>query len=819
MRVHTTDDAPYQQQDITADITLIFSTSKAEDILNAEAMKASFPHVRRAPVPEYMAYFPSKHQRVDSAGQVPPPFQLKPIVGTAVSSYWPYVNWVHFEAAALLINPEPTVSLEGVVVVLICDQDDDSRSGFDLELIELERRGAAAVLINSRINEIIGAPMRQFNATIPVYSIDKESSLWMQRVMTHKSAQDHQFRVDIKHKAHSTQNNGGHSCSDHTLNEELGFDAAIHGGVRHGFWKRGWAALDDDAACLVFTCTASQAEIRWLEHASTELNSSAIPVQNGINGFLTAHPHAGLTLSPNDGQYCIVNPRRNVVQRLSLQCSSGGGGGGGGAAAAGGATPEEAVARAGVPAPEPVMETFAGKVDESGNVDACDGASARFSSPTGIATLPDGTFVVVDQGNNTIRTVAAWPGDEVRTLVCTAAGPLGPDPAGEQATFEKLGTTGIQSQNSHNPAIAADHHGNVAVVDGGCVRIISGLGLHERADDGIIITTIAGERSVRGIVDGPAATARFLSVRSISALPGGGWLLCDGNVVRKISADHAMVSTVAGSANEEHICSKDGINGVDGIGHLARFNCPQAVAVDSAGHALVADGTLQHEVELAAHLINMPVCVPHLLCAADCVCMFAMRCSFFAGTASARTAINSMKALLSLRKIDLASGQVTTLQLIHIGYDKEDDGDGCWGGERGMKMKQDDCNLRKGTVHDMVIDTKGDVLLSTNNSFCGGSMIPNQLRGQLFSVRNTGVAPGYHPWKSIPKWSPTRQCHRTSPARTQVVVWTTLLIAAHFTQRIDSTLEDDVASSLPLLPIEMWHAIVGSYRAYELALL
>ena len=78
---------------------------------------------------------------------------------------------------------------------------------------------------------------------------------------------------------------------------------------------------------------------------------------------------------------------------------------------------------------------------------------------------------------------------------------------------------------------------------------------------------------------------------------------------------------------------------------------------------------------------------------------------------------------------------------------------------------------------------------------------------------------GHHPWKSIPKWSPTRQCHRTSPERTQKIVWTTMLIAAYFSLgRDDCTSEDRVTSSLPLLPIEMWHAILGSYRAYELAL-
>lgn len=648
--------------DISDEITLIFRGSKEEDMSNAEAIAEENSHANHLGfdetwVPDYMSSLPRNHQLVDSAGQAPPPLQPVPIVGTAVSNFWPNVKWSHFEAAPLLLNPDPTVALVGVVVVLTRDRDYTS-PGFDEEddtfaiLLELQRRGAAAVLISHFTHSkprkaaeplwaskhgcdayaaaVVDSPddddYPNLRLTMPVYSIDTISALWLQKAMTHISVRDRQFRVDIKHKAHSPQNNGNNGCDGNALEEGMPLGAAVHGGVRHGFWKRVWTGAGS-AAHLVFTCTTSQAELRWLEQASTELNSSAIAVQNGPNGYIrTAHPHAGLTLSPNDGQYCIVNPRRSVVQRLSLQHhgrdGSGGnddsGGvdgvsGGGGAAADAAATPE---AVAGMGVPPPVMETVAGKVDESGNVDDCNGLSARFSSPTGIATLPDGSFVVVDQGNNTVRTVAAWPGDEVRTLVCTAAGPLGPDVAGERATFEKLGTTGVRSQSDHNPAIAADHNGNVAIVDGGCIRIISGIGVDGSAAAAAAettITTIARERAVRGIVDGPAATARFLSVRSIAALPGGGWLLCDGNVVRKISADHSMVSTVAGSANLSKPSSTSfeqgfalpACCGVDGVGKSARFNCPQAVAVDTAGHALVADGTsqrgLKHQPQPCRH--------------------------------------------------------------------------------------------------------------------------------------------------------------------------------------------------------------------------
>lgn len=129
-----------------------------------------------------------------------------------------------------------------------------------------------------------------------------------------------------------------------------------------------------------------------------------------------------------------------------------------------------------------------------------------------------------------------------------------------------------------------------------------------------------------------------------------------------------------------------------------------------------------------------------LLCLFVCDALFILR----AGTVDARTAKQSIKALLSLRKIDLATGQVTTIQLKHVGYDpdpysRDDDVDDM--GDY-FKAQAEAKLIRQGTVHDMVIDGEGDVLLSTNISFCGGSMFPNLLLGHLFTVRNTGLAPG-----------------------------------------------------------------------------
>ena len=100
------------------------------------------------------------------------------------------------------------------------------------------------------------------------------------------------------------------------------------------------------------------------------------------------------------------------------------------------------------------------------------------------------------------------------------------------------------------------------------------------------VSTVAGGAGLPGFADGPASTARFRDPAGIAAAPDGVIYVADaGNnrirVVRSgsISVPPA-VSTLAG----------DGTAGfADGPGASARFNSPQAVAIDPGGAVFIAD--------------------------------------------------------------------------------------------------------------------------------------------------------------------------------------------------------------------------------------
>ncbi|HUJ44661.1 MAG TPA: NHL repeat-containing protein [Opitutaceae bacterium] len=94
-------------------------------------------------------------------------------------------------------------------------------------------------------------------------------------------------------------------------------------------------------------------------------------------------------------------------------------------------------------------------------------------------------------------------------------------------------------------------------------------------------TTLAGLSSI-GNDDGPASAARFSSPHGVTVDAAGNLFVADkGNhTIRKITPD-GVVSTIAGKA---------GYSGsADGIGEVARFNQPFAIAVDTARNLYVAD--------------------------------------------------------------------------------------------------------------------------------------------------------------------------------------------------------------------------------------
>ncbi|MFT3914169.1 MAG: hypothetical protein QM704_08620 [Anaeromyxobacteraceae bacterium] len=96
-----------------------------------------------------------------------------------------------------------------------------------------------------------------------------------------------------------------------------------------------------------------------------------------------------------------------------------------------------------------------------------------------------------------------------------------------------------------------------------------------------VVTTVAGAAFEEGLVDGPAAAARFRrpTAAAVDAL-GRVWITDTGNhAVRLVLADAGRtVQTVAG----------DGVRGC-GTGTSARLDAPQGIVIDADGSALVAD--------------------------------------------------------------------------------------------------------------------------------------------------------------------------------------------------------------------------------------
>jgi len=196
--------------------------------------------------------------------------------------------------------------------------------------------------------------------------------------------------------------------------------------------------------------------------------------------------------------------------------------------------------------------------DSAGYVNGA-GDIARFNRPFGLTIDQSGNLFVADQGNSLIRMIT--PGN----IVSTYAG-----------TYAVQGAAnGVDSLASFNRAfgVAADGSGNVYVADAGnnVIRLISPLGM---------VSTFAGT-GIPGSADGKD-TATFDSPMGVATDQAGNVYVADyeNHLIRKITPA-GSVSTVAGKA---------GIPGfADGVDTVARFDLPEALAIDAAGNIYVAD--------------------------------------------------------------------------------------------------------------------------------------------------------------------------------------------------------------------------------------
>lgn len=217
--------------------------------------------------------------------------------------------------------------------------------------------------------------------------------------------------------------------------------------------------------------------------------------------------------------------------------------------------------------------TFAGKAGEAGTADGT-GPAARFFRPEGIAVDATGTLIVADTYNYTVRRITK--DGRVTTLAGKAGSPGAEDGRGPAARFNMpLG-------------VAVDGAGIVYVADadfdgkatGNClVRTISPEGE---------VRTLAGRAGSPGAADGKGPDARFTKCVGIAVTRGGIVFVADtgAQTIRRIDP-RGGVTTVGGTFQSA--------GDADGIGPAARFNCPQAIAVDEAGTLYIAD-TGNHRV-------------------------------------------------------------------------------------------------------------------------------------------------------------------------------------------------------------------------------
>lgn len=202
----------------------------------------------------------------------------------------------------------------------------------------------------------------------------------------------------------------------------------------------------------------------------------------------------------------------------------------------------------------------AGSADCCGPIDV-DGPSAvaRFGSIRSLAAREDGTLFVADGGNRKIRAV---------------------DRDGNVSTFAGSGVNGYED----GPAASARFGGSlsVAVGSGSAVYVSDTLnGVIRRIQHGMVTTVAGTPGPPNGVgIDGPAGTATFGYVMHIAVAPDGTIYVTDGNRIRQVTQDGAIV-TIAGGAEAGN---------ADGVGANARFDSPQGLVVVRNGVLAVAGG-------------------------------------------------------------------------------------------------------------------------------------------------------------------------------------------------------------------------------------
>lgn len=210
-----------------------------------------------------------------------------------------------------------------------------------------------------------------------------------------------------------------------------------------------------------------------------------------------------------------------------------------------------------------VVSTLAGSFGVSGSADGL-GVAARFHFPSGVAIVADGSLIVTDTGNHTIRRVS--PSGSVVTL------------AGAPGIADYLDGPFVSARFRSPQGVA------VAASDGAIFVADCGNHVIRRIDSNGDVTTFAGRGEFWGAQDGVGGNARFNGPLGLAFDAAGALFVSDASnfTIRRIAANGA-VTTFAGAP---------GMDGAaDGWGASARFGKPAEIAIDSGGDLYVADGS------------------------------------------------------------------------------------------------------------------------------------------------------------------------------------------------------------------------------------
>lgn len=197
------------------------------------------------------------------------------------------------------------------------------------------------------------------------------------------------------------------------------------------------------------------------------------------------------------------------------------------------------------------------------------GVAAHFLYPEGIAFRDEGTLLIADAGNNTVRALSTADG-HVSTI--TGAGAY----AGNNSSMGATDGSGLWARFNGPESVAIDPATNDVIIADTANHVVRRL-----RRDGTVVT-LAGLAGSAGADDGAGSSARFDAPLGVAIDPQGRIYVSDSerHTIRRIESD-GVVHTIAGAAGSPGFA--------DANGTAARFNTPCGLAIDGVGDVLIAD--------------------------------------------------------------------------------------------------------------------------------------------------------------------------------------------------------------------------------------